>query len=259
MSKYRSIDCWPFACKSTPVSPFGPTPCLSWSTRCCSPRSSARLWRSARAPSFAAASPARLRRALRHGKINSTDLHKAVVAAEPDEAFTVGGYAVYPLDTTIAPRPDAPTVKDRSKVYSSEVGKAVPAHQFSWLGRSLTFGQSWFAPRDVERVPASSTPCAVGAMQVKRLIDDPTPSGPKVVVADSRYAQPTFLRSFIGLAGSMVSLVRLANNRVLYGSPPPPTRLRRVAPVFTGRSWPCALPARPSARKPCLSCAGRYA
>ncbi len=161
--------------------------------------------------------------ALRHGKINFADLRKAVVAAEPDDAFTVGGYAVYPLDTTIAPRPNAPTVPDRSKVYSAEVGKAVPAHQFSWLGRALAFGQSWFAPRDVERVPASSTPCKVGAQQVKRLTDDPTPSGPKVVVADSRYAQPAFLRSFVGLASSVVALVRLANNRVLFGPPPAPT------------------------------------
>ena len=161
--------------------------------------------------------------ALRHGSIDLAALRKTLAAAEPDEALTIGGYAVYALDTTIAPRPDGATVPDRAKVYSAECGKAVPGHQFSWLGRVIAFGQSWFAPRDVERVPTSRTPSEVGAEQVKRLSADPTPSGAKVVVGDSRYAQPAFLRAFVGLAAGIVALVRLANNRVLYGPPPPPT------------------------------------
>lgn len=161
--------------------------------------------------------------ALRHGKMALADLRKALVAAEPDDAFTIAGYAVYALDTTISARPDADTVEGRTKVYSAEKGKAVPGHQFSWLGRVIAFGQSWFAPRDVVRVPANRKPSEIGAEQVKRLIDDPTPSGPKVGVGDSRYAQPEFLRAFVGLAKSVVALVRLANNRVLYGPPPPPT------------------------------------
>lgn len=168
--------------------------------------------------------------ALRHGKIDATDLRKALVAAEPDDALSIAGYAVYALDTTISARPDADTVGDRSQVYSAERGKAVAGHQFSWLGRVIALGQSWFAPRDVERVPASGKPSEVGAEQVKRLMADPTPSGPKVVVGDSRYAQPGFLRVFapagrcaVGLAASVAALVRLANNRVLYGPPPPPT------------------------------------
>jgi hypothetical protein len=161
--------------------------------------------------------------ALRHGRIDLAHLRKAFVGAEPDDALRIAGYAVYPLDTTISARPDADTVADRTKVYSAEQGKAVPGHQFSWLGRAIAFGQSWFAPRDVERVPASRKPSEIGAEQVKRLLDDPTPGGPKVVVGDSRYAQPAFLRVFVGLAASIVALVRLANNRVLYGPPPPPT------------------------------------
>jgi hypothetical protein len=161
--------------------------------------------------------------ALDNGQIDPAALRQVLVAAEPEDALTVAGYGVYALDTTIAPRPDAATVPDRSKVYSAERGKAIPGHQFSWLGRVIGLGQSWFAPRDVQRVPTTSTPSAVGADQVQRLVADPTPNVPKVVVVDSHYAQPSFLCAFVGLAPQVVALVRLASNRVLYGPPPPPT------------------------------------
>jgi hypothetical protein len=163
--------------------------------------------------------------ALDNGRIDSAALRKALIEAEPQDALTVAGYAVYALDTTISPRPDADTVPDRSKVYSAERGKAIPGHQFSWLGRVIAFGQSWFAPREVQRVPANSTPGEVAAQQVQRLAGDSSPdASSKAVVVDSHYACPTFLRAFVGLAPRTVAvLARLASNRVLYGPPPPPT------------------------------------
>ena len=161
--------------------------------------------------------------ALDNGRIDPTALRQALVEAEPEEALTVADYAVYALDTTIVPRPDADTVPDRSKVYSAEHDKAIPGHQFSWLGRVVAFGQSWFAPREVQRVPANSTPGEVGAQQVRRLAADPTPTSSKVVAVDSHYAHPRFLGAFVGLAPRVVVLARLACNRVLYGPPPPPT------------------------------------
>jgi hypothetical protein len=164
--------------------------------------------------------------ALANGKIDPATLRKALVEAEPEEALTIADYAVYALDTTIAPRPDADTVPDRSKVYSSEHDKAIPGHQFSWLGRVVAFGQSWFAPRDLQRVPTSSTPAEIGAEQVRQLAADPTPTISKVVAVDSHYAQSHFLRAFVGLAPRVVGLARLACNRVLYGPPPPPTGKR---------------------------------
>src|SRR6266849_10582387 len=54
--------------------------------------------------------------ALTAGTIDPAGLRQALVAAEPPDALTVAGYAVYVVDTTIAPRPDAVTVPDRSKV-----------------------------------------------------------------------------------------------------------------------------------------------
>jgi hypothetical protein len=161
--------------------------------------------------------------ALTEGKINLALLRQALIAAEPTDALTVAGYAVYALDTTVALRPDAKTVPDRSKVYSAAHDKAIPGHQFSWLGRVIASGQSWFAPREVVRVPASRTPGEVGAEQVQRLAADPTPTQPKVVAVDSHFPVPPFLRAFVGLAPRVVLLARLASNRVLYGSPPPPT------------------------------------
>lgn len=161
--------------------------------------------------------------ALTEGQINTAVLRQAISAAEPADALTVAGYAVYALDTTIAPRPDAATVPDRSRVYSAAHDKAIPGHQFSWLGRVIASGQSWFAPREVERVPATSTPAEVAAAQVQRLAADPTPHQSKVVVADSHFPVPPFLRAFVGRAPGVVLLARLASNRVLSGPPPPPS------------------------------------
>jgi hypothetical protein len=161
-----------------------------------------------------------------NGAIDPVALRQALVAAEPEEALTVAGYAVYALDTTIAPRPDAPTVPDRAKVDAAERAKAIPGHPFSWLGRVLAGGQSWFAPRAVGRVPASGTPGEVGAQQVQRRGADPTPDRPKVVVEDSHSPVPPFLRAFVGRAPGLVVLVRLATNRVLDGPAPLPTGQR---------------------------------
>jgi len=161
--------------------------------------------------------------ALTEGKIDFAALRETLVCAEPAEALTVAGYAVYALDTTVSLRPDAATVPDRAKVYSAAHDKALPGHQFSWLGRVIARGQSWFASREVVRVPTSRTPGEIGAEQVQRLAADPTPKQPKVVVVDSHFPVPPFLRAFVGLAPRVVLLARLASNRVLYGPPPLPT------------------------------------
>lgn len=186
--------------------------------------------------------------ALDNGRIDPTALRQVIAAAEPDEALIVADYAVYALDTTITPRPDASTVPDLSKVYSAEHDKAIPAHQFSWLGRVIARGQSWFAPREVERVPTSSTPGEVGAKQVRRLAADPTPTAAKVVTADSHYACPHFLGAFVGLAPRVVVLVRLASNRVLFGPPPPPTG-KRGRPRLHGTKLALRAPGNPERKE----------
>jgi hypothetical protein len=66
-------------------------------------------------------------------------------------------------------------------------------------------------------------PAETGADQIRDLAADPTSAHAKVVAVDSHYAQPSFLRAFVGLAPQVVTLARLASNRVLSGPPPPPT------------------------------------
>jgi hypothetical protein len=182
--------------------------------------------------------------ALRHGKLDRESIRKTWHDHEPTEAITVGGYAVYAQDSTIHPRRDAATLRDRGLVYSAASAGTIPGHQFSWLGRVIARGQSWFAPRDVERIPTNSTPAEVGATQVRRLAEQAAlTEPPKVVVVDSGYAKRKFLQGFVGLATVCV-LVRLACNRVLYGIPPPKTG-KPGAPKKHGEKFRLKVPSTP--------------
>lgn len=157
---------------------------------------------------------------LRHGELTDEQARELLREAEPADTLTIGGYAVYAADSTPQPRPDAPTLDDRGKVYSTQYGGPIVGQQHSWLGRVMAQGQSWFAPRDVERIPTARTPATVAAQQVLRLAATLAVGVMAVVVVDSAYAKVAFLAAFVGLTHLCV-LVRLANNRVLYGPPPP--------------------------------------
>ena len=95
--------------------------------------------------------------ALQEGEV-APDLARQLLAeAEPAEALTIAECAVYSTDSTIDARPEAETLPDRGKVYSTSQEQAVPGHQYSWLGRIVSQVPAWFAPRDVERVATSTT------------------------------------------------------------------------------------------------------
>lgn len=180
-----------------------------------------------RSPVELSTSPAFRRRfsmvydALRRGELPDEQARALLCEAEPPDAITIGGYALYATDSTPQPRRDAPTLPDRGKVYSTQQGGPVVGQQHSWLGRVVAQGQSWFAPRDVERIPTERTPTSVAAHQVLRLAATLAVGAMAVVVADSAYAKVAFLSVFVGLT-SVCVLVRLASNRVLYSPPPPP-------------------------------------
>jgi hypothetical protein len=160
--------------------------------------------------------------ALRKGQVDPEPARQLLAEAEPSEALTIEGCAVYGVDTTVNLRPDAETLADRSKVYSTCQKKTVPGHQYSWLGRIVSQAPAWFAPRDLERVATRDTPAAVAARQVLRLAATlVVASMLSVVVADSGTAKAPFLAAFVGLT-SLCVLVRLPCNRVLYGAPPAP-------------------------------------
>lgn len=199
-----------------------------------------------RSPVALSQSPAFRRRfsmvydALQHGELSDEQGRALLCEAEPAEALTLGGYGIYVSDSTPQPRRDAPTLPDRGQVYSTQHDGPVVGQQHSWLGRVVAQGQSWFAPRDVERIPTDSTPTALAATQVLRLVAALAVGALAVVVADSAYAHVAFLTVFVGLSNACV-LVRLANNRVLYGAPPPSPlhpqtgkRLKRGRPAGHG-------------------------
>jgi hypothetical protein len=164
--------------------------------------------------------------ALRHGQVDPELARQLLASAEPEDALEVVGYGVYALDSTVHPREDAETLADRGKVYSASKEGTVPGHQYSWLGRVIAQGQSWFAPRDVERIATSTTPAGVAAKQVKRLALTLASNMQAVIVADSHYAKKVLLVAFVNLPNLFI-LVRLACNRVLYGPPPVVTGSRR--------------------------------
>jgi hypothetical protein len=183
--------------------------------------------------------------ALRHGQVDPELARQLLASAEPADALEVAGYAVYALDSTVHPRLDAETLPDRGKVYSASKEGAVPGHQYSWLGRVIAQGQSWFAPRDVERIATSTTPAGVAAEQVKRLALTLATSMMAVIVADSHYAKKVFLTAFVNLPNLFI-LVRLACNRVLYGPPPVgPGPRRRGRPRVHGDKFRLKSPPQP--------------
>lgn len=95
-----------------------------------------------------------------------------------------------------------------------------------WLGIFTTRADSLFELIDAlllsldPRSPIELSLTAVAADQVKRLVETVSPSQRAVVVADSHYAQRTFLAAFLNVP-NVFALGRLACNRVLYYSPPP--------------------------------------
>ncbi|MBI5828760.1 MAG: transposase, partial [Chloroflexi bacterium] len=113
--------------------------------------------------------------ALRQGRVDPELARQLLTSAEPAAAIQIAGCAVYATDSTIAARPDAETLPDRGYVYAADREHTVVGHQYNWLGRVIAQGQSWFAPREVERVATHTTPAAVAADQVKRLATTVTP------------------------------------------------------------------------------------
>jgi hypothetical protein len=210
-----------------------------------------------RSPVELSTSPAFRRRfsmvydALHDGQVDEATARAVLAEAEPADAVTLAGYAIYAVDSTPEPRPEAPTLPDRGKVYSTTLGGPVVGHQYSWLGRVVAHGQSWFAPRDVERITTARTPAAVAAQQVARVAASLAAGALAVVVADSGYAKVAFLTVFIGLPQVCV-LVRLARNRVLYRAPPPSVcdphtgkRLKRGRPPVHGAKFRLQAPPPP--------------
>ena len=143
-------------------------------------------------------------------------LNEQTVAGEE----TIAGYKIYASDSTGNPRPEADCLPDRILLKSDKDTPAVPGQEYAGIVRVLRGKSSWVAPVDLQRVPSDSTASAMAAQQVKCL-HELSPTTPKVITADSRYANRVFLAVFVGLL-TLCVLVRLRNNMALYGPPPKP-------------------------------------
>ena len=151
------------------------------------------------------------------GKLNVGRLVRVLNQRQPEDAELVAGYAVYALDCTDTPAPEAATLADRSQAKKGRSAPTVVGHRYSWLVRLIKWRTSWCMPQDIERVPTSSSDSEIGAKQVKALAERTL--RPKVVVADSLYCNAVFLRIFL-LVRWVYALVRMKSNQVLYEEPP---------------------------------------
>jgi hypothetical protein len=128
---------------------------------------------------------------LSEGRLEPDQLHRLLAEAQPAECDQIADYEVYALDTTPDERPEADTLADRGLLKAQKNGPVRVGQKFSWLVRLVKPGSSWIAPWDVRRVKTDSNDNQTAAAQVQALAGQN--SRPKVVVADSLYANQVFL------------------------------------------------------------------
>jgi hypothetical protein len=191
---------------------------------------------------------------LDHSQLDVQKRQDLLYEWQPPEAETLAGYELYAVDTTPNPRPAAETLADRGLLKRQTEALAQPGLQFSWLVRWVQQRTSWVAPWDVQRVHTASTESRTAVAQVKAL--DACSARPKVVVADSRYANAVFL-AVCAVVQTVLVLVRLRNNQALYGRPAPKPAGRKGPAPKHGAKLKLAHPVLPPDRTEILSLLGQ--
>jgi hypothetical protein len=182
---------------------------------------------------------------LSEGRLEPDLLHGLLIEAQPAESEQIAGYEVYALDTTPDERPEADTLADRGLLKAQKHEPVRVGQKFSWLVRLVKPGSSWVAPWDVRRVKTTSNDNQTAVAQVQEL--DGQNACPKVVVADSLYANQVFLAVFL-VVKHIIALVRLRQNLTLYERPVPKPAGSRGAPRKHGPTFKMARPSRPPDR-----------
>jgi hypothetical protein len=178
---------------------------------------------------------------LRNAVIDFDALLHTLLAFQPDDSETIGGYEVYGLDATKDERPDAETLPERVSLKSQKDEPLVYGHKYSWLVRLVHWGTSWVAPQDTQRIVPELSDNQVGSQQIKELAErNPKP---KVVVADSLYGNHIFLAIFL-LIQNTYALVRMRSNNVLYEQPEPRQPGKKGAPKKHGARFKLSSPPR---------------
>lgn len=161
-------------------------------------------------------------------------------AWEKEVAQLVGSYLPSPrqrrfwlfgTDVVPVPRPFAQTLGDRTFVYQPNLvrgNKPVTlGHQYSVLAflpeKERPDGPPWVVPLQLRRVRSDEKATEVGAEQITAVLDDETQpfhGALCVHVADSAYSAVRYLGR-VGSQPNLVSVTRVAENRVFYHPVPP--------------------------------------
>jgi hypothetical protein len=160
---------------------------------------------------------------------------------QPADTEQIAGFEIYAQDTTPNERAEAETLEDRGSLKAQKDEPVRYGHKYSWLVRLVTWGTSWVAPVDVQRVATSATDSQVGAIQVQEL--SMRNSKPKVVVADSLYGNHFYLAIFQTLKDTF-ALVRLRSNLTFFEQPAPRVKGKKGAPIKHGAIFKLSNPAR---------------
>ena len=154
---------------------------------------------------------------LKAGKFDSQRLGETLHATQPSDAIEIAGYEVYAVDCTEDEHQDGKTFADRHQCRKGRGAPLIVGHRYSWLVRLMSPRTSWCYPQHVARVPTSRTDSEVAADQLQWLDEQSTKW--KVVVADSLYSNATLLNLLLAVQ-TIILLVRVRTNRVLYEQPP---------------------------------------
>ncbi len=178
---------------------------------------------------------------LSEGRFEAADLHAVLDKQQPSDCETIAGYEVYANDTTPDEREEAETLDERGYLKAQKEEPVRVGQKFSWLVRLVKQKTSWVAPWDVRRVKINSNDNQTAVEQIELL--DKQSDRPKVVVADSLYANVVFLAVFL-VVKSVEALVRLRRNLTLYEQPNSKPAGSRGAPAKHGAIFKMGTPSR---------------
>jgi hypothetical protein len=141
-----------------------------------------------------------------------------------------GGGQVFALDKTVWAHPRARTLSElcyeRSPSRSITGHSIVQGHPYSLLGWVPEVGQSWALPVSSERITPTRNAVDTGVAQVHALCETRTAQSDAdedvtVIAGDGAYGNHRFLGGIAPLVPSVVAVVRLRCDRVLFGPPGP--------------------------------------
>ncbi len=169
--------------------------------------------------------------ALSDGQIDRDVLRRRFVQALPPPAL--GERLVLGLDTSPIHRPEAPTLADRTLVYSPNLPTGTtpvrPGWQFATVAVLPDPPSSWTYLLDNERVPSTGSATTIGTQQLTALV--PLLPERPVLLGDGHYGSATWVAATAELACDQ--LLRTKRDRVLY-RPAPPRTGKRGAPKKDG-------------------------